>query len=137
MSRDRRSLWKNISTSMKVNTISLKAALVYTWAIPFFDDEGYQDGDPRILKGKIVPLRNEITVNDLKKITQEIAQAGLWVILDVNGSIFIQDPVFDRYQTFHSLHKIPSKIKSVIENHQNSTRVGAEMVKDGCISKEK
>lgn len=141
MSRERRSLWKNISTSIKVNAISLKAALVYTWAIPHFDDEGYQDGDPRILKGKIVPLQDEISVDDLEKIVQELVQIGLWVIHKANRNVFIQDPVFSDYQTFHGVRKKPSKIKELLDRtsdqHQPGTNTGVDTVQDRFLSEEK
>ena len=137
MTRERRSLWTTISTSMKLSQVSLKAALVYTWAIPHFDDEGYLDGDPRILKGKVVPLRDEINTEDIGKITQELIEVGLWVVHKVNGNLYIQDPVFNDYQTFHGVRKKPSKIKVLMDVtpslHQCDTDVGVELVKIGCI----
>lgn len=141
MTRERRSLWKNISTSMKVNGVSMKASLVYTWGIPHLDDEGFMDGDPRILKGKVVPLRDEISVEDLKKITQELVQAGLWVVHRVNGNVFIQDPVFNEYQTFHGVRKKPSRIKELLDRtpqlHQSDTDIGDDLVQGGCINEVK
>jgi hypothetical protein len=137
MTRERRSLWATISTSMKVSQVSLEAALVYTWAIPHFDDEGYQDGDPRILKGKVIPLRDEITLEDIGKITKELVEVGLWVVHKVNGNIFIQDPVFNDYQTFHGIKKKSSKIQELLERtpsqHQIDTNIGVEMVQDRCL----
>jgi hypothetical protein len=116
MTRERRSLWGSISTSKKVNQISLKAALLYTWAIPHFDDEGFQDGEPRELKRKIVPYRDEITIEDIKNAIIELNIKGLWKIFHKNSTVFIQDPVFSERQSFSGLHKIPSKIKSLINN---------------------
>jgi hypothetical protein len=74
--RERRSLWGSISTSRKVNRLSLKAALLYTWAIPHFDDEGFQEGDPQTLKARIVPLRDEIPVSEIAALVSE--RKALW-----------------------------------------------------------
>jgi hypothetical protein len=39
MPRERRSLWGSISQSKKVNRVSLKAALLFSWSIPHMDQE--------------------------------------------------------------------------------------------------
>ncbi len=114
MTRERRSLWGSISTSKKVNQISLKAALIYTWAIPHFDDEGFQDGEPREIKRKIVPYRDEISIEDVKNTIIELSINKLWKVFHKNSTVFIYDPVFNSRQSFAGLHKIPSKIKPLV-----------------------
>jgi hypothetical protein len=121
MPRERRSLWRSISTSKKVNRISLKAALLYTWAIPHFDDEGYMEGDPETLKVKIVPFRREFSIREVKKLTHELKNQGLWEIFEVSDATYIRDPVFNDYQTFKGIHKIPSKIRPLIKQEKIST----------------
>jgi len=116
MTRERRMLWGSICQSKKVNKLSLKAALLYTWAIPHFDDEGFQPGEPRDLKINIIPFRDDIPLEEIKKLEIEIIIAGLWKIFHINSTVFIQDPVWNERQSFKGIHKYPSKIKQIIGN---------------------
>ena len=120
MSRERRSLWGSISQSKKVNSISVKAALLYTWAIPHFDDEGFQAGEPRDLKINIVPFRDDISIEEIKNLECELIIAGLWKIFHINSTCYICDPVWDQRQFFKGIHKIPSKIKLIIGDTPNT-----------------
>ena len=137
MIRERRSLWTSISTSKKVNALSLQAALLYTFAISHFDDEGFMDGDPRIIKSQIVPLRDDIPVEIIAHLIAEIstihekvgAEIPLWVIHNSSTELYLQDPVFNERQSFKGIHKIPSKIKMIVEKvkkQRKNTPSGAE-----------
>ena len=143
--RERRSLWGSISTSKKVNLLSMKAALLYTWAIAHFDDYGLQEGDARILKATIVPLRDDIPLNEIPDLIHEIASTKanetdppLWVVYHTEKDTFICDPVNSERQTFHGFHKKPSKIAAFLKTHQYSVpdwcNVGADWVPDWCLS---
>ena len=121
MPRERRSLWCSISTSDKVNRLSLAAALLYTWAIPHFDDEGYQEAQPKILKQKIVPFREDIPLNSIKPLIIEIVREKLWEIYYTDHNVFIRDPVFKEHQPMGTIHKQPSKIKEIIKDLPKST----------------
>ncbi len=117
MTRERRSLWGSISTSRKVNAVSLRAALLYTWAIPHFDDEGFLDGEEEQIRAKIVPLRAEFYRDKLKKCIIELENCGLWRIFRGDSRIIIYDPAFDSHQIFHGFKKIPSKLRPYIWEH--------------------
>jgi len=120
MIRQRRSLWGSISTSKKVNKVSIYAALLYTWAISHFDDEGLQEADPKYLKHEIVPYRDDIPLEAIKPLVIELVKAGLWRIYYTENSAFIEDPVFYDRQPMGGIHKIPSKIKPLIKGIQPS-----------------
>ncbi len=141
MARERRSLWGSISQSKKVNTVSLKAALLYTWAIPHFDDEGFQAGEPRDLKINIVPFRDDISIEDIKNLEIELVIARLWNIFHINSTAYIQDPVWDQRQFFKGIHKIPSKIKQIIGDTPYTvmlyTQQGVVVHQDGRTSEVK
>ena len=117
MTRERRSLWGSISTSRKVNSVSLGAALLYTWAIPHFDDEGFLDGEEEQIRAKIVPLRPEYRGATLKKYILELEKVGLWHFFRGDSRIIIYDPAFDTHQIFHGFKKIPSKLRAYIWQH--------------------
>ena len=145
--RERRSLWGSISMSRKVNRLSLAAALLYTWAIPHFDDEGFQEGDPETIKARIVPLRSEMPVSKIPQLTEEIVAQGLWILHRIKPEnrceeIYIQDPVFERRQSFRNIHKVPSDIKQLIDKHQDrclktSGMMSSDIMPDAKRSEEK
>lgn len=135
MPRERRSLWGSISQSKKVNKVSLKAALLYTWAIPHFDDEGYQDGEPRDLKINILPFRDDIPLEEVKNLEIELVIVGLWDIFHINSTVYIRDPVWEQRQFFKGIKRIPSKIKLLIgdtpKTVMSSTPDGISVHQDG------
>ncbi len=112
--RERRSLWGSISTSEKVNRCSWKAALLYTWAIPHFDDEGFQEGTPKALKHNVVPYREDIPLSDIKNLILELVFEKLWDVFHINSTAYIYDPVFFERQPMGGIHRIPSKIKKLL-----------------------
>ena len=134
--RQRRSFWSDIYQSSKVNRLSLPAALLYTWAIANFDDYGFQEGDPRVIKGVIFPKRDDMTVEKIEELTNEIVSINddppLWKIYIVGQDIFIQDPVWFQRQSFHGIRKKPSKILKLLVEHQVDTRLTPELVSEGC-----
>ena len=75
------------------------------------------------LKHNICPFRSDFSLKEIPKLVEEIATVHqkvnspipLWVIHQVDGRIFLEDPVFNQMQTFHGVKKYPSKIKPLIE----------------------
>lgn len=142
--RERRSLHKSICTSKKVNALSLKGEILYYRSITWEDDEGYQEGDPRTLKHNLVPFRDDIPLEEIKGLILEICtihekvndSTPLWNLFHIGNKVFIQNPVADKRQTYHGVHKIPSEIRKLIGNAQ-STKLkwcssGAVMVQTGA-----
>lgn len=136
MKRERRSLWRSISTSKKVNALSAPAVILYTFGITHFDDEGFMDGDPRILKSQIVPLRDDIPLSIVPQLCEEIcgihvkigAEIPLWIAHKVGNEIFIEDPVSNHRQTFKGVHKKPSEIRKLVAKAKQITFLGARRV---------
>lgn len=114
MPRERRSLWGSISTSRKVNAVSVYAALLYTWMIPHYDDEGYIDGEIEYLKAKIVPMRQEYTRKMLSRCLEELEKAQLLLVFRGGNRIIIYDPAFETHQIFKAIKKIPSKLRPLV-----------------------
>lgn len=143
--RQRRSLWSDIFQSSKVNKLSDSAALLYTWAISNFDDFGFQEADPRVIKGVIFPKRDHLTIEKIEILMQEILSVEesppLWKLYIVGNETFIQDPVWFDRQSFHAIRRKPSKILKLLTEHQIDTGLSSELVKEGCqfgsLSKEK
>lgn len=72
-----RMLSPTISVSERVNQLSLEAALVYTWLLPHCDDMGRMSGKPATIKGMVVPLRDDITIEHIKRALREMEEVGL------------------------------------------------------------
>ena len=67
-----RMLWGSISTSERVNRLSLKAALLYTWLLPHADDQGRMSGSPATIKAVVVPMQRDITESEILGLLDEI-----------------------------------------------------------------
>ncbi|MFH2076060.1 MAG: hypothetical protein ABIJ57_12065 [Pseudomonadota bacterium] len=101
---DKRMLGRAVSQSRKVNGLSLKAALLWTWAIPWFDSYGYLEAEPDFIKFNILPRRSDIQVRELPGLLQELAGSGLWKFYKSSvesgeEKIVAYDPKFTDFQT--------------------------------------
>jgi len=134
--RQRRSLWSDIYQSSKVNRLSLPSALLYTWSIANFDDYGFQEGDPRVIKGVIFPKRDDLTVQKIEELMNEILSINdlppLWKVYIIGQETFLQDPVWFQRQSFHAIKKKPSKILKLLTEHHIDTGLTPELVSEGC-----
>jgi hypothetical protein len=66
-----------ISISERVNRLSLKAALLYTWLLAHADDQGRLSGDAKTVKAIVCPLRDDITREEIPRLLTEIEMHGL------------------------------------------------------------
>lgn len=86
-----RMLWGQISTSPKVNALSLKAALLYTWLIAHCDDQGRMLVDAKAIKGAVCPMRDDIEEEEVLDLLQEMQGQGLidryLVTLRIGGTV--------------------------------------------------
>lgn len=72
-----RMLSPTISTSERVNLLSLKDALLYTWLLPHADDQGRLTGVPITIKALVVPLREDLSVEDVDRALSEMEDLEL------------------------------------------------------------
>ena len=68
---------KKIAMDEKVATLSDKAALLYTWIIPFLDREGKFYATSVIIKGQVMPFRHNFSLTCIAQLVSEIEKAGL------------------------------------------------------------
>lgn len=66
-----------MSESAQLAAVSLEAALLFTWCLPHLDCEGRMNGEPGVVRGKVVPLRPEFTEERVAACLWELAQARL------------------------------------------------------------
>lgn len=72
-----RILSPEISTSERVNMLSTEAALLYTWLLAHADDQGRMSGNVTTIKAVVVPLRNDLTIEDVKRCLGELEDIEL------------------------------------------------------------
>ena len=65
---------KKISNSKRVNDLSLRAQLLFTWLIPHLDCNGCFYGSPQMVKSLVVPRKNW-TKSDIKKALDEMEKS--------------------------------------------------------------
>lgn len=98
----RRMLSRRIAQSKKVNSLSLKAQLVWTWTIPFLDDYGRYTADAEDVKTEVFPKNRKITASAIKDALIEAQAAGLITLYKVDGEVYQQYNNFEAFQTFKS-----------------------------------
>lgn len=98
-----RMLRSQISLSPQVNDLCLKGALLFTWIIPHVDDFGRLNADPRRIKAKIVPMRDDIPSNEILSLLEEMQSKNLIVLYTIEDEIYLQLSKFEKHQS--GLHK--------------------------------
>lgn len=132
---DRRMIWRNIAVSDKVNKLSLKAALLWTWAIPFFDVKGYIETTPGYLKATVLPRRKDVREADIPKLVNEIHSAGLWLKCDTrNGKNVSFDPKFQELQRVRESHEGKSQLAEIVTKITNYSSTTVELPHSGSGS---
>ena len=120
-----RMLSKKISYDERVAMLSIEAALLYTWCISHLDAKGRIYGDANIVKGIVVPYREEFTYDIIKKCIKEMENAinkeGVALVLVYgDGRKYIQFMGFTKNQTIRedreAISEIPTPVKTPEEN---------------------
>lgn len=94
-----RMLNKRISLNKKVNTMSDRAQLLYTWAIAHLDKNGVIHGDPIVVKSTVIPRRDDITSDDVESYIREWVAADLVIWYEHEDDQWLQFPTFADNQT--------------------------------------
>ena len=97
MARDEqyRLLWSSISTSRKIRCVRgdkwfrVGCHLVYSWLIPWTDDDGRLRGEPLWILANILPNEG-LTVDEIGSMLFELGRVGLIQWYEVDGERFIQ-----------------------------------------------
>lgn len=97
MARDEqyRLLWSSISTSRKIRCVQgdkwfrVGCHLVYSWLIPWTDDDGRLRGEPLWILANILPNEG-LSVDEIGSMLSELGRVGLIQWYEVDGERFIQ-----------------------------------------------
>jgi len=98
-----RLLWTGISDSKKMKAIQgdrifrLGCHLVYTWLIPWCDDDGRMPGEPLKILANVAP-NEDFTIKEIEKILTELDRVELIKWYEIEGERFIQILDWNKYQ---------------------------------------
>ena len=96
---------ESIWTSPNLNRVSMQAEWLFYRLIPAPDDNGCFEATPLVVKGKVFPLREEISVLDLEKWYGELEQADLIRFWSVDGRQYGFFTQWDKHQRIRSVHQ--------------------------------
>lgn len=85
-----RLIYSTISTSERVSGLGLKGALLFTWFLAHCDDQGRYVGGVRKVKGEVVPLLDEVTVEDIQTALEAMDDADLIIRYSEGSRQYIQ-----------------------------------------------
>lgn len=110
MARDRRMINRSICTSRKVNRLQTdQSRLLFTWLILHGDDEGRLPGDTETIKLSVVPGLSW-TLKEIESYLEDLKKTTLIERYQILGEFYIQINKWDAYQSWHGIHKSPSKL---------------------------
>jgi hypothetical protein len=123
MAKDARMLHLSISKSLQVDSLPLPARLLFTWMIAHADDDGRIKGEPKYIKGSVVPLTNWSTKN-IQKYLELMKKIGLIYYWQENDQWFVEFVKWNMYQHIRSDRYKTSDLPSFHKSNDNqvSTR---------------
>jgi hypothetical protein len=76
-----RLLYSTVSTSERVAGLGVKGALIFTWLLAHCDDQGRYAGSAKRIKAEVVPMLDDISVEDVEKALEDMKKAKPPLIL--------------------------------------------------------
>lgn len=120
---------KEISYSKKLASLSIKAYALYLTILPHLDSYGKMLAEPGIIKGQVVPLRNDISQEEIPLLLEEISQKTYMKWFKKDGLLYIHDSkAAERYPSYklkkRGIDRLPSYNNSQALTEQNHTKQG-------------
>ena len=92
---------RSISTSRKLSKVDDTTALIFTWIQPHTDEYGRMDGDARMIKATVVPLR-DYSEEKVEEVLKTLEKMDLIKRYTVDEEIYLEVINFDLHQTFRA-----------------------------------
>lgn len=94
-----RMITNEITADKKINQLSDDTSrLAFTWYITFADCEGRAHGDPAIVRSKLFPRRQDVTIDQMESYIREWAMLRLVYWYEVDGDLWITFVNFEKNQ---------------------------------------
>lgn len=127
---------KSISTSKKLAKVSVFEALLFTWLIPHCDDYGRMDGNARIVKGIVMPLRED-PVEEIEKALKALHKIGLISRYVVESEEYLEVFKWEEHQTFKTDRARIAKYPPLPGGNQLETLSAQDKISEVKLSEEK
>lgn len=111
-------LHNKISKSLQVDNLSLPAQLLFSWMIAWADDEGKLRGEPKYVKGTVVPLKNW-SLKNIQRYLEEIRDQGLIYYWSENNEQNIELVKWNEHQQLRKDRLIKSPLPSFKKDNDN------------------
>lgn len=92
----------SIRSSDSINELTWFEEVLFYRLIVSCDDYGRFDGRPAIIKGTCFPLKDNVTVESIKKALNKLATTGLVVPYNVCGKSYLALPSWERHQSIRA-----------------------------------
>ena len=101
-----RMLKKNVSNSRRLSQLQTDSArMLWTWIIPYLDVEGRFYASPDMIKSTVVPRLKTFTEENIEAYLQDMASAGLVVLYQFDGELYLQYRKFNDFQKLRKDHE--------------------------------
>jgi hypothetical protein len=109
-----RILKESICTSDSIDNLSWFEEVLFYRLIVNCDDYGRFDGRPAIIKNRLFPLKEKLTISTVSNAINTLASAGLVVLYVFEGKPFLYLPTWNEHQTVRAKRsKYPAPDDSV------------------------
>lgn len=95
----RRLISTKISVNLQIQNLSIKSRLLFTWLIPHSDDIGILPYEARVIKGLVLPIADDYTIDDVEKGLKEMLENDLISIIEYKGQKYYYLKKFFNNQT--------------------------------------
>lgn len=93
-----RFLSQSVAESQQLARLSPWAEILFYRCIPHLDREGRITGDPRLLKARVAPIRDDLTLEMIPGLLAELHEAGLVVRYEAADVVAVWFPTFPKHQ---------------------------------------
>ena len=117
---------KSISQNEVLGSVSVEAALLFSWCIPHLDRDGRIDGHPVLLRSKLFPWRQDITAESIPSLIAELAPLVRWY--EVDGKAVLYFPGFrdeqkgDAWYKKEAASRLPAYSEAALDLLQSNSR---------------
>lgn len=131
------SIWQNEDFAK----LSDKAKILYIGMISLADDDGRLKANSLLLRAQVFPLDPLVTVDEVRKWTNEIVRVKLVIHYEIDAQHFVQHPNWTKFQTLRADRKKESALPSPNDywqpdDNQVSTK-RPHKIREDKISKDK
>ena len=119
---------ESICTSDSVDQLDWFEEVLFYRLIVNCDDYGRYDGRPAIIKNRLFPLKDSLTLEDVKAAMRSLVKANLIVLYENDGRPYLYLPTWNNHQSIRAKKsKYPAPEDSVISSESICNQLYADV----------